>query len=96
MTFHRERLIYGIGVGILCTAQIAAISSWPASSNSLAPGKAEIFMATKVIGGTAMVWLFLGVRRIMLSPAARRDVLSWLLVFANIVAMLPLAAMGYD
>jgi hypothetical protein len=94
--FRRVLTIYCIGVAICCAGQLYLMATWPGTSNSLAPGKAENFMASIVLGWLAVAWLVLGLRRILISRAGRRDLVAWLLVFANLVAALPILSTTYQ
>jgi hypothetical protein len=86
LAFRRVRSIYAIGVVIIWMVLVAFESNWPHTSNSIDPTKAEIVMAEHVIGGTAAVWLLLGMRRILRSPMLRRDWMTWIAAAANLVA----------
>jgi hypothetical protein len=94
--FHRMRLIYGIGVGVCLLWQFFSWASWPHTSNSADPLKAELFMGMRVGGGAALVWLVLGLRRILLSRLARRNLLAWSLVAANAFGAFPILMTGYQ
>ncbi len=83
--FRRERLVYGVGVVVACALETALFLSWPHTSNSLDPEKAELYAAMHVVGGAAAAWLVVGVRRLVNSPLGRRSVAMWLLTVVNLV-----------
>jgi hypothetical protein len=93
---RRVRVIYAIGVGVAWLAIIFSICQWPNTTNGADPRKAELFMSGRVTGGTAMGWLLIGLRRIVRSSWLRRDVITWLIVVANILATWPLLWTGYQ
>jgi hypothetical protein len=89
-TFRRVRAIYGVGVGLTWVSLLVADSFWPGTTDLNAPGKAEVFMAEHVIGGTALAWLILGLMHILRSAPLIRNWPTWFLVAANVISVLPL------
>ncbi len=80
--FRKLSMIYCFGVGVIWLVLIGIVNSWPHTSNSLDPLKAELDMYRVPTGGAAIAWLVLGIRRILQSRLARQNVLIWLVVFA--------------
>lgn len=93
--FRRQRAMYIAGVVIVWIALMVNASNWPGTSNVAAPGKAECFTADHVIGGAALTWLVLGLRRITGSLPLRSDWRIWVAVAANLVATLRLFSTSY-
>jgi hypothetical protein len=87
--FRREMIIYGLGVGIALLLQFYIWASWPKTSNGIDPIKARLFAEMQVVGGTAFVWLAMGLRRILCSRLGRRSAVIWFLVIVNAAAVYP-------
>src|SRR5436189_6375998 len=87
----RFQVLYALGIATAYSIVWYSWSSWPHTSNSLDPRKAELAITIQVAGGAACAWLVLALRRILRSGPIRRSVWTWLLVAAN--AFVALAAL---
>jgi hypothetical protein len=86
-SFRRMRVIYGVGVGLACVGQFVRLAAYhPLPQRE--PELTEVSMVMQVIGGAALAWLVIGVSRIVHSPLARRDLITWLLVGVNAAPVL--------
>jgi hypothetical protein len=81
-SFRRMRVIYGVGVGLACAGQIVRCAVYHPLPQ-MEPELTQLSMVMQVIGGAALAWLVIGVRQIVLSPLARRDVVTWVMVGVN-------------
>jgi hypothetical protein len=93
---RRFQVIYAIGIIAAYATIWFCLSSFPHTSNSADPRKAELAMTINVAGGTACAWLVLALRRIVRSSAIRRSVWTWLLVAANAFVGLAVLPFGYN
>jgi len=93
---RRFQVIYAIGIVAAYATVWVCLSSWPHTSNSADPRKAELAMTIQVAGGAACAWLVLALRRTLHSHAIRRSVWTWLLIAANAFVALAVFPAGYN